>query len=604
MNFCIGPMSRAVVDATIEYANANKKDMIFIPSRRQVDWNGGYVGWTTQEFAEYVRSRTSFIRLERDHGGPGQGAEDDDGYESLAADCEYLDLVHIDPWKKYPQFEDGLKWTVNMIKFCYERNPKVRYEVGTEQGIRPFEVEELKRLIDALKEQLTPEMFAQIEFVVIQCGTQLLEKSNCGSFDDKKLAAMLTLVESYGKKPKEHNGDWITQDTVRRKGILGLEYVNIAPEMGEIETAEVLKHINAEDRETFFNICLQSGKWKKWVSKDFDPMSNKEKLTLICGHYVFMYPEFKDIVAKYPAIQTNVHARILEKVSTLCSKPASPRVAICFYGQTRTGGVNAIPSILRYIGNLRPYCDIFVHTWDTESLGTGHCIQLKEGPGPTDEHWFKVREASHANIARLYSALRPRVMQVEEFHLQSSLNKWGGRRFDPVAKKWTVCLWRSLQEANKMKMEYAAKNCISYDYTIVMRSDIVFSPEKRLAFDIAEVPDDRTLLFGDFYNVFPSWGYHRIEDILTIGRTPAIDKFAFFSDYYSEKVSNMNDPQAPGYADWQLYCASWIIQVLNFTFRPISNSTLRIYSAIDLENGVDPLDPGFGNPPGSFGRKR
>jgi hypothetical protein len=195
-------------------------------------------------------------------------------------------------------------------------------------------------------------------------------------------------------------------------------------------------------------------------------------------------------------------------------------------------------------------------------------------------------------------------MQVEEFHLQSSLNKWGGRRFDPVAKKWTVCLWRSLQEANKMKMEYAAKNCISYDYTIVMRSDIVFSPEKRLAFDIAEVPDDRTLLFGDFYNVFPSWGYHRIEDILTIGRTPAIDKFAFFSDYYSEKVSNMNDPQAPGYADWQLYCASWIIQVLNFTFRPISNSTLRIYSAIDLENGVDPLDPGFGNPPGSFGRKR
>jgi hypothetical protein len=29
-----------------------------------------------------------------------------------------------------------------------------------------------------------------------------------------------------------------------------------------------------------------------------------------------------------------------------------------------------------------------------------------------------------------------------------------------------------------------------------------------------------------------------------------------------------------------------------------------VYSLIDLENNVDPLNPGFGNPPGTFGRKR
>ena len=39
---------------------------------------------------------------------------DDDGYESLKYDCKYLDMIHIDPWKKYPKFEDGLKETIKM----------------------------------------------------------------------------------------------------------------------------------------------------------------------------------------------------------------------------------------------------------------------------------------------------------------------------------------------------------------------------------------------------------------------------------------------------------------------------------------------------------
>ena len=32
----------------------------------------------------------------------------DDGYDSLAYDCRYLDMIHIDPWKEYPKFKDGL----------------------------------------------------------------------------------------------------------------------------------------------------------------------------------------------------------------------------------------------------------------------------------------------------------------------------------------------------------------------------------------------------------------------------------------------------------------------------------------------------------------
>jgi hypothetical protein len=229
---------------------------------------------------------------------------------------------------------------------------------------------------------------------------------------------------------------------------------------------------------------------------------------------------------------------------------------------------------------------------------------MSEGPGPLDEHWFKGKAVSREVINRFYSALHPRVMEVEEFDLQLTLNKWGGRRFDPVSQKWNVGLWRSLQEANKMKIEYAKKNMIDYDYTLLMRTDLVFSPEKSLSLDIAEVPDDKTLLFSDLYNVFPTYGHTRLEDVYWLGRTSLIDKVAFFSDHYSNTVGNINDGNDPAYRDWQLYSAEWIVKDLGFTFRPLSNSIMRLYSIIDIEDNVDPLNPGFGNPPASFGRKR
>ena len=73
MKYFIGPMSKNVVDAVIEFNG----DFGFIPSRRQVDYNGGYVNdWTTGEFSKYVNGR---VPIQRDHGGIGQGYVHDDG---------------------------------------------------------------------------------------------------------------------------------------------------------------------------------------------------------------------------------------------------------------------------------------------------------------------------------------------------------------------------------------------------------------------------------------------------------------------------------------------------------------------------------------------
>ena len=70
----LGPMSKNIVDTVIDYSNEFKFPFTFIPSRRQVEYNGGYVNnWTTESFVNYVKRKGKYIFVERDHGGPGQG---------------------------------------------------------------------------------------------------------------------------------------------------------------------------------------------------------------------------------------------------------------------------------------------------------------------------------------------------------------------------------------------------------------------------------------------------------------------------------------------------------------------------------------------------
>jgi len=109
----IGPMSLNVVDSILELSNEIDKPIGIIPSRRQVEYNGGYVNnWTTRDFSNYIRSKSNNILLVRDHGGPNQGDKEDDGILSFKHDCEFFDVLHIDVWKKYKDYDKGLKETI------------------------------------------------------------------------------------------------------------------------------------------------------------------------------------------------------------------------------------------------------------------------------------------------------------------------------------------------------------------------------------------------------------------------------------------------------------------------------------------------------------
>ncbi len=318
IKYFIGPMSKNVVDCVISHNLRSNNKIGFIPSRRQVSYDGGYVNnWNTESFRNYVKD--SFIV--RDHAGPGQGTNDDDGYLSLSYDCKFFDVVHIDPWKKHPDFETGVNWTVEMINFCSERDPKILFEVGTEESIRAFDPEEVSMLLRKLKSKLDSDRFKRIKYCVIQSGTSLRENHNTGQYDSDRLARMIDSVKEYDILTKEHNGDYLPVDLIKHKFNLGLDCINIAPEFGQIETSAYLETItkNYPDLfEKYWDLCYKSKKWTKWVSSDFDPTLKKDELINICGHYILSDQDFiNGVKSKMENIDHLINNKINDKIKEL-----------------------------------------------------------------------------------------------------------------------------------------------------------------------------------------------------------------------------------------------------------------------------------------------
>jgi len=319
--FGIGPMSKNVVDACISYANRNDVGLMLIPSRRQVEYDGGYSNrWTTEAFSRYVRDLTDNILLVRDHGGPQQGRLPDNSWlTSFDHDCQFLDVIHIDPWFAAKDFLDGCELTRNLIHYCYHKNPAIQYEIGTEQSIWKYDASLLDLLISFLKDKLGADRFGQIKYAVVQCGTALRDNINIGTYDRARLVEMLGVCCKYGLLAKEHNGDWVSPKLLREKLAVGLDAVNIAPEFGQIETQTYLNEIgdNLKLYYWYESICLKSEKWKKWFAPASFP--RPEEMIKACGHYVISYPEFiEKVKSKLRSdIDDLVQANVIKKLDQL-----------------------------------------------------------------------------------------------------------------------------------------------------------------------------------------------------------------------------------------------------------------------------------------------
>lgn len=313
-------MSKNIVKAAIEFVEANDVMLGLIPSRRQIGYWGGYVGWNSIDFADFVRSRNTKLILERDHGGPAQGDKSDSGLREIILDAHKFDILHLDVWKQYPDLDTAVSETATYARICRELARKdIKFEVGTEQAIRPYSPEDLWVFLDKLSAEMSWHCvpFENIEYCVVQFGTAIEGSHNTGAFDEAKAKKMLEVCKEFGIKSKEHNGDYLTISEVKKRFDLGLDALNIAPEFGSIESKVYLQAFNDQEKERFFELCLESGRWKKWYPNGHSNVKPEDILTAT-GHYVFNDLRFQALKQNHPDIDLDVRAAIIGKLSQLC----------------------------------------------------------------------------------------------------------------------------------------------------------------------------------------------------------------------------------------------------------------------------------------------
>lgn len=321
----IGPISKNIVDATIDEANNSQKYLCLIPSRRQIDFDNGYVNnWRTEDFVDYVSSRSDRVLIQRDHGGPSQGESEDDGLESIINDSKNnFFLIHIDPWKKYQKLEDAINSTIFLIRNSCEVNKDVLFEVGTEEAIRKYSITEFDFFLRALKINLG-ENFKKIKYASIQSGTGLEINQNIGRYNKQKSIKFIEICNKYNVLSKEHNGDYLKISDIKKRFSNGLHAINIAPEFGYLETKCLLEDIKRRSDnnslKALFEICYESGKWKKWIPAHMveDIFHNNKNIFIeTCCHYSFSNPEVMSIKQNNPDIDKIIKIRLREKIREL-----------------------------------------------------------------------------------------------------------------------------------------------------------------------------------------------------------------------------------------------------------------------------------------------
>lgn len=326
----VGPMSVNCVDATIELANEHEVPILMIASRRQIDsadFGGGYVNnWTTEEFARYVtdKDKKGKVLLARDHGGPWQNTREveaqlglrramDSAKSSYRADIAAgFQVLHIDPSIDIhgkPDVDEVLDRVFDLYDYCWTQaqqcNREVIFEIGTEEQSGSTNTqEELDYTLSEVKKFCKKNRFDQPAFVVIQCGTRVMEMRNVGSFDSPirvaneipaeiQLPKMIEICNQHGIFMKEHNTDYLSDEALQWHPRLGIHAANVAPEFGVAETKALIGVLEQNGlthlAERFLKLSYDSRKWEKWMV-DGTQATDRER-SLIAGHYVFAKPE-------------------------------------------------------------------------------------------------------------------------------------------------------------------------------------------------------------------------------------------------------------------------------------------------------------------------
>jgi len=160
-------------------------------------------------------------------------------------------------------------------------------------------------LIEHVRKRIRNTSLPEPLFVVVQTGTKVMEMSNVGDFNTaqrretaaEKIKKLVSICRRERMMIKAHNGDYMSDESLREFGKLGVGGINIAPEMGVVETRTLLDLFKrcglTSSRDQFIRLAVDSEKWKKWIAPD-SRITDMDR-ALIAGHYVYSTKPFLEL---------------------------------------------------------------------------------------------------------------------------------------------------------------------------------------------------------------------------------------------------------------------------------------------------------------------
>ena len=118
---------------------------------------------------------------------------------------------------------------------------------------------------------------------------------------------------------KEHNADYLSNESLQWHPKLGIPAANVAPEFGVTESKTFLKILEENNltklANDFIQISYDSMKWEKWIIKGSN--IDYENKAIIAGHYVFSSKDLFELKSK-ACIELNRKGLDLDKL--LCKE--------------------------------------------------------------------------------------------------------------------------------------------------------------------------------------------------------------------------------------------------------------------------------------------
>lgn len=192
------------------------------------------------------------------------------------------------------------------------------------------------------------------------------------------------------------------------------------------------------------------------------------------------------------------------------------RIAVCFSGIIRTG-VHCVENIRRYIADLWPRCDFFIHTWDYETVKPYARSSWNDVP-------FVPRQSKILDLDKLeqfLNAYTPKSWKMDIYH----------QFIKEYPKTHGNVVWHTMSRCFELKKKYEAENNFTYDAVIKIRPDVIFPPNRNLAYELDNINLSDRAVYSDVYSL------SRLDDVFWILNSEVADRMINLP-YYFEKYEN------------------------------------------------------------------